>query len=1311
MKLNQTDIDFLLANLLQPTPANPQQMSGLRDPSGHNNNLLPGKGGYGAADEPFLIVTHQAPVVNAEPVPTGLPFGPPAGTPTAYNNTDSFVVDSRPREISNLVSNQTDFIPNTPTLTVAQPINPLPFSGWMTLFGQFFDHGLDLVHKGAPGIIYMPLLPSDSLYSTAPGANNFMIVPRANFTVDGAGHRVYTNTVSPFIDQSQTYGSHPGMTVFLQEYDTNGNATGRLVSGADGGMATWKDVKANALKMGITLTDQDVLNLPEVVLNADGTYAGPPGGATLSGERIGHAFLDDIAHGASPDLGLTPDPDNIAGAPHPVGTYDDELLNAHFIGGDGRANENFGLTTVHSVFHGEHNRMLEDIKQLVHDRLIADPAFNGGKDFTGEQYFEAARLVTETQYQHMVFEEFARRISPDVAGFSKYNVNIDPQISVEFSQAVYRFGHSMLTENIDKINSQGQFSQTGLIQAFLNPLAYANGGNSEAFAASVATGMTRQVGNEIDEFVTDALRNNLIGLPLDLPAINIARGRDVGVPTLNSARADLFSQTGDSALVPYTSWQDFGNNLLHPSSLKNFIMAYAGTHILSPADLALRDSTNPADQAAYAAALSVAADTVMANPDFMNNTSSAPAGADDFNSIDLWLGGLAEQKVDLGMLGSTFNFIFAAQMVKLQDADRLYYLGRLEGTNLLSEIEGQTFSDIIMRNTGATHLYAQAMVVPDAYVEMGGPNSTHQQGYSLRDDLQNPANPLQSPDPRFGTGYQFNQATFTGTKFSEMIGGTDVADIIRGGLGNDTIYGDGGNDNIDGQGDNDFIYGGDGDDVITDSSGDDLIRGEGGNDNINASVGNDTVFGGDGNDIIHGGNGADAIFGGDGDDQLFGDQDNDVIEGGSGNDTIDGGTGADKILGGDGNDIIMGGEGGDNLQGDGGDDLFIQSPGDIGFNHIIDGDGILAGRGGIDTVTYAAALAGINVNLGNAVVRLLPPTAPVPDVFRFIENLIGSSHNDILRDTSVIGVDNVIDGGPGADQMAAGLGNDTYMVDDVGDVVTEWAGQGIDTILTTLHSYTLPTGSGRAIENLTFNGVSGSFSGTGNNLANVIAGSNGADTLLGLAGNDTLIGLLGNDNLDGGFGSDTMIGGQGDDVYVVNSAGDVIIELANEGTDLVQSSVTFSLVTRPDVENLTLTGGANINGTGNGLNNVIIGNGGANKLTGKGGADTLTGGAGADQFSYSAVSDSGVGAGLRDIIVDFLSGTDKINLHAIDANVGVGGNQDFVFIGTAVFTAAGQVRYAGGLLEANVGGANGDAADFQIELTGAPAFVATDLIA
>ena len=117
------------------------------------------------------------------------------------------------------------------------------------------------------------------------------------------------------------------------------------------------------------------------------------------------------------------------------------------------------------------------------------------------------------------------------------------------------------------------------------------------------------------------------------------------------------------------------------------------------------------------------------------------------------------------------------------------------------------------------------------------------------------------------------------------------------------------------------------------------------------------------------------------------------------------------------------------------------------------------------------------------------------------------------------------------------------------------------------------------------------------------------------------MGLAGNDTLNGGAGADTMADGLGNDTYVVDNTGDVVNENANEGTDTVQASVTYTLAA--NVENLTLTGTGTINGTGNTLNNVIIGNSGNNTLAGLAGADTLDGGAGTDTASYAA-SSSGV---------------------------------------------------------------------------------------
>ncbi len=148
------------------------------------------------------------------------------------------------------------------------------------------------------------------------------------------------------------------------------------------------------------------------------------------------------------------------------------------------------------------------------------------------------------QYQHLVFEEFARKIQPNINVFlvpDGFDVTIDPSIVAEFAHVVYRFGHSMLTETIDRFDPSFNADHIGLIEGFLNPIAVReqwqhHGVDADIAAGAIIRGMTRQVGNEIDEFVTSALRNNLLGLPLDLATINLARGRDTGVPSLNEAR-------------------------------------------------------------------------------------------------------------------------------------------------------------------------------------------------------------------------------------------------------------------------------------------------------------------------------------------------------------------------------------------------------------------------------------------------------------------------------------------------------------------------------------------------------------------------------------------------------------------------------------------------------------------------------------------------------------------------------------------------------------------------------------------------------
>ena len=167
---------------------------------------------------------------------------------------------------------------------------------------------------------------------------------------------------------------------------------------------------------------------------------------------------------------------------------------------------------------------------------------------------------------------------------------------------------------------------------------------------------------------------------------------------------------------------------------------------------------------------------------------------------------------------------------------------------------------------------------------------------------------------------------------------------------------------------------------------------------------------------------------------------------------------------------------------------------------------------------------------------------------------------------------------------------------------------------------------------------------------NVLTAGSAADhNIFGLGGNDTLTGSGGNDLLDGGTGNDTMTGGGGSDVYRVDSVGDIVNEFGG-GTDRVEASISYSLAATPFVENLTLTGTAAINGTGNGLDNVIAGNIGANLLSGLDGADTLLGGAGND----TAMGGTGMDLLTGGQGTDTLTGgadSDRFDFNSLDGSV------------------------------------------------------------
>jgi Ca2+-binding RTX toxin-like protein len=310
------------------------------------------------------------------------------------------------------------------------------------------------------------------------------------------------------------------------------------------------------------------------------------------------------------------------------------------------------------------------------------------------------------------------------------------------------------------------------------------------------------------------------------------------------------------------------------------------------------------------------------------------------------------------------------------------------------------------------------------------------------------------------------------------------------------------------------------------------------------------------------------------------------------------------------------------------------------------------------------------------------------------DSLVGSSNNDTIF--GYAGNDH-ISGGLGADRMVGGAGNDTYFVENVGDVVVENAGEGFDEIRSSV-SYTIAAN----VEKLVLTGTA----------AINATGSSGQDYLDGNSSSNILWGLDGNDYLNGMQGTDTMIGGTGSDTYFVENAGDVVIEYANEGNaDYVVSLISYTL--GANVEHLTLGDAGAINGTGNELDNFLYGNGSDNVLTGGGGNDTLYGfldddklfggtgndylfaGAGddlldggtgtdvlagengGDLFDWNSTNETSVTVATADLITDFkIAEGDRIDLSSIDANAYVAGDQAFTFIGTADFSGnPGELNY------------------------------------
>jgi len=517
--------------------------------------------------------------------------------------------------------------------------------------------------------------------------------------------------------------------------------------------------------------------------------------------------------------------------------------------------------------------------------------------------------------------------------------------------------------------------------------------------------------------------------------------------------------------------------------------------------------------------------------------------------------------------------------------------------------------------------------------------------------------------------------TAIGNDLANVITGSGFRDSLSGGGGNDTISGGADNDTLDGGSGKNSLAGGLGDDryitmlfnpTPTTVAFDSAIADTGGIDTqivtageavfipaafnlaLNAAIENLDFSGVDGQNLNATGNAS-----------------SNLITGNSGNNKLDGGAGADTLEGGAGSDTLDGGAGNDVLNENFGDDVFvIAQAGDsivevensnsidtvrvalaasayldisgIAFleNVVFTGSGavVIRGNAGDNSLAGGAGADSLYGGLGNDTYGVNSALDKIDDeggtdtvvasatysiaAMNGIENLTlggtaakatGNGGANVLTGNASA---NTLDGGAGADTMIGGNGADTYIVDNDGDVVTDTvagAAGGIDQVNTSVDFSLVDT----QIENATVSGATGRFL-TGNGLANKLSGGTG------------------NDSLDGGTGNDSLAGGQGDDAYFVDSTGDKITEVANQGIDTVHSSISYSIAAAPTLENITLTGLAAVNATGNGGNNILIGNVAANVLTGGAGDDSLSGGGSNDSLDGGAGTDTAVYGGNRD---------------------------------------------------------------------------------
>jgi len=417
------------------------------------------------------------------------------------------------------------------------------------------------------------------------------------------------------------------------------------------------------------------------------------------------------------------------GLPDPATNPDPSTFENLYYAGDNRVNQQGALISLQTVWAREHNYQVDQLTSYAEKH-----------NWTEDQLFEAARAITEAEWQNVIYNEYLPKLlgKNALSEYEGYKSNVDPSIINEWTTVAFRFGHDQTSNDFNLLNENGtSYATTTLGSAFALAGAAANvpgaGHGAEDIDAWIR-GLTSQFAQEIDGKVVDGNRNLLFGITdpntgdpvtVDLETFDIQRGRDHGVWNYNDLREGL-------GLGTYGSFEDFA-------------------------------AANGLDSATLTALKGVY--------------------GDDINKLDSVVGGLLEAKYEDSQLGQTFTLLNVIQFESLRDGDKFYFENRFaDNPELIARIQSTSFADIIQRNSDVDHLYHDAFAAHNRISGTGTVDGTEQKDLAIGSDLADLIRTFGDNDDVYGG--KGNDKVYAGAG----------DDLVNGGEGNDWMWGGAGYD-------------------------------------------------------------------------------------------------------------------------------------------------------------------------------------------------------------------------------------------------------------------------------------------------------------------------------------------------------------------------------------------------------------------------------------------------------------------------------------------------------------------------------------